>query len=78
MIEVHLILGKTKTDHFNPKAFEQARRDKLTSSTHEHKSFDPTTDLTYQAWSNLLECRKCKASLIQGIGSSFFQTSSKG
>jgi hypothetical protein len=73
--QVHLIFDKSKGDYFNPKAFEQQRRDKSPSTTHEHISFNSLTILPHQLWSSILECRQCKASVVKAVGSSFFKNS---
>ena len=69
--EVHVIFDKPSTNKFNPKQFEQLRRD-ATGTTHEHKSFDPNSNVPV-AWRETLSCRTCKYSLIKAIGLCFFQ-----
>jgi hypothetical protein len=72
VIQVNLLSDKAKGNHFNPQIFEQEQRDQnamvSASTPHEHKTFHPTNNLAHEAWQNLLQCRICKVSLIEGIG----------
>ena len=73
--EIHLLFDTPGSDmNFNPKLFEQNRRDgKKEGSSHNHISFTPSTS-TEISWRSHIDCRQCKASLVQALGLSFLQT----
>ena len=73
--EIHLIFDAPKQQSFNPKMFEQERRDQghASNSTHEHIAFTPTTQLPTK-WREFLECRQCKRSIIEAITLAYVQS----
>uniref|UniRef100_A0A1X7U8W2 Uncharacterized protein n=1 Tax=Amphimedon queenslandica TaxID=400682 RepID=A0A1X7U8W2_AMPQE len=75
--EIHVIFDKATDSHFNPKVYEQKRRDcsKSSSSHHQHLSFEFSKFLPTTTWQCILECRTCKEHLIKGIGLTFYQIS---
>ena len=76
--EVHLIFDCPNNQNFQPKIFEQKRRDQGNSSAnhdHQHADFSPTTSTpAAAAWRSILDCRQCKKSLIEAIGLSYLQS----
>lgn len=81
--EVHLLFdtpGLSSGLGFNPKVFEQTRRDQSKAlQCHKHQSFTPMTPLppllkNLTAWRNYIDCRQCKRSLIEAIGLSYLQS----
>ncbi len=70
------------TQNFNPKLFEQARRDQdhlqSQSQLHTHESFIPATSLVHllknSSWRDYLNCRTCKWSMIQALGLAYMQS----
>ena len=74
---VHFIFDMPNDNQFNPKLFEQSRRDmnieKPDHTAHQHHTFTPTTAIP-RAWRNVLQCRQCKRSLVEAIGLAFLQT----
>jgi len=73
--EVHLIFDTPSGGEvFNPKMFEQKRRDTSNDSVpHQHIAFTPTTKVPGN-WQSYIRCRQCKRSLIEAIGLSFMQS----
>ena len=61
---------------FNPKVYEQKRRDDslASASSHQHIKFNPSTDIATISWSSFIACRQCKYSIIEAIGLSFLQS----
>ena len=74
VIEVHLLFDSPENNEkFNPKVFEQKRRDKgKEASSHTHIVFTPSTS-TPSPWKSYIDCRECKASIVQALGLSFIQ-----
>ena len=73
--EVHLVFDIKGQNKFNPKCFEQARRDQHSSNSdgHYHVQFTPITKIP-TGWRGYIECRQCKQSIIEAIGLSYLQT----
>ncbi len=73
--EVHVLFDTQANDQqFNPKAFEHNRRDKGKElQLHTHISFTPATAIPNN-WKSFIDCRKCKACIIEALGLSFMQT----
>lgn len=72
VVEVHIIFDRQNTEYFNPKIFEQSRRDLKATDDHIHQNFDCSSNVPI-GWRETLDCRTCKYSLIKAIGLSFFQ-----
>ena len=74
--EVHLLFDAPSDGLlFNPKLYEQSRRDKGKGSTpHQHMTFTPSTKITAAGWSSIIACRQCKRAIIEAIGLSFMQS----
>ena len=72
--EVHLLFDTPGSDEdFNPKLFEQNRRDKgKEAACHNHIAFTPSTS-TPNPWKYFIDCRKCKASIIDTLHLSLIQ-----
>ena len=70
--EVHLVFDKPGREQFNPKQFEQSRRDKQMSTNHLHTTFAPNSR-TPNGWQEVINCRECKQSIIEAIGLSLLQ-----
>ena len=70
-----VVFDKPIRKQFNPKKFEQERRDDTSDSSHTHRSFEPTTKLDI-AWQEVIGCRVCKYSLVEAIGLCFMKESS--
>ena len=73
---MHLLFDIASNDGriFNPKLFEQKRRDKgKGTDCHKHEVFTSSTKIS-TAWRSLIDCRQCKRSIIEAIGLSFMQT----
>ena len=70
--EVHLVFDAPSNDYFNPKMYEQSRRDSTCESFHEHVHFEPCTKVP-KSWRTCIECRQCKRSIIEAIGLSYIQ-----
>ena len=72
---IHLIFDAQRQQPFNPKIFEQERRDQghASTSTHEHIIFTPTTQPPVK-WREFLECRQCKRSIIEAITLAYMQS----
>ena len=72
--EVHIVFDAPNKQHFNPKIFEQTRRDQGHCSTkiHEHIDFTPHTKPPPN-WREFIECRKCKRSIIEAISLAYLQ-----
>ena len=68
--EVHLVFDKPCDMNFSPKSYERKRRDTSMNSSHEHITFTPSTILP-TAWRAYTECRTCKHSIIQALGTLF-------
>ena len=78
MQDVHFLFDMPNQQAFNPKMFEQGRRDintKATATTklHQHEQFTPSTTIP-SGWRQYIQCRQCKRSLIQAIGLAYLQT----
>ena len=63
---------------FNPKIFEQGRRDVNTTvtgttKTHQHVEFTPSTPIP-SGWRQYIQCRQCKRSITKAIGLAYLQT----
>lgn len=73
--EIHLVFDAPNQQPFNPKAFEQRRRDqgRNTNSNHEHIHFTPSTK-TPSNWREHIDCRQCKKSLIEAITLPYLQS----
>ncbi len=68
--EVHLVFDKPYKDKtFNPKQFEQSRRD-FSSQSHDHREFNIQTPIPSN-WREVIGCRLCKQSLVKAIGLCF-------
>ena len=62
--EVHVIFDKPPQSNFNPKQWEQEKRDmQQTTSTHIHDISDTTH--VPSNWKEFIACRQCKQSLVQ-------------
>ena len=73
--EVHMLFDTPgDKNRFNPKLFEQKRRDNKGCTTHEHVAFTPSTRIATLSWSSYIACRKCKRSIIDAVGLSFMQS----
>ena len=61
---------------FNPKVYEQKRRDDslASASSHQHIKFNPSPDIATISWSSFIACRQCKYSIIEAIGLSSLQS----
>ena len=70
--EVHFVFD-TPSKSFNPKIFEQSRRDAKTKSAHQHQDFTPNTSIPSH-WREFIDCRQCKQSIIESIDLAFLQT----
>ena len=68
--KVHLVFDTPCNKEFSPKSNERNRRDKLTEVSHEHITFLPTSKLPAK-WRAYIECRQCKHSIIEALGTSF-------
>ena len=64
--EIHLVFDKPERAEFNPKQFEQERRDGI-ATNHTHKTFESDCNLD-KPWQEILKCRTCKYSLVKSIG----------
>ena len=72
--EIHLLFDKPNKRSFNPKMFEQGRRDNSKSnSSHQHQDFTPTTSIPAN-WRQYIQCRECKRSIVEAIGLAFVKT----
>lgn len=73
--EVHLLFDMPCKRPFNPKQFEQGRRDvkSRSKSTHHHLQFTPDTPIPPN-WCQYIECRQCKCSIVEAIGLAYLQT----
>jgi len=73
--EIHLIYDAPKEQSFNPKMFEQERRDKghASNCNHEHIKFKPTTQPPTK-WREFLVCRQCKRSIVEAITLAYMQS----
>ena len=69
IIETH-VLDKPVRVQFNPKQFEQQRRDSK-NTNHTHKMFDSDCKIDIP-WQEILGCRICKYRLVECIGCCFF------
>ena len=75
---VHLIFDNPGQHAFNPKQFEQRKRDdKRThgnskSNPHEHAQFSPSTPVK-RPWREYINCRQCKRSIIIALGLAYLQ-----
>ena len=73
--EIHLLFDTPNSNIFNPKMFEQKRRDKgKDSAAHKHETFTPATKVPTN-WRSYIDCRQCKRSIIEAVGLSFLQSS---
>ena len=74
--EVHLLFDAPSDGTlFNPKVYEQKRRDQGKSSTpHQHVVFTPSTKIKSSTWSSFIACRQCKRVIIEAIGLSYMQS----
>ena len=70
--EVHFLFDVPRTQHFNPKEYEQKRRDFASQVSHDHQQFEPSTKVP-KSWRRVLECWQCKRSIIEAIGLSYIQ-----
>ena len=52
--EVHLVFDAPSNDYFNPKMYEQSRRDSTCESIHEHVHFEPCTKVP-KSWRTCVE-----------------------
>ena len=70
-----MFIDNSSTTHFNPKIYEQKRRDNSTTSSglHQHLSFEHSIALSNVTWQCILDCRTCKEYPIKGIGLIFYQ-----
>ncbi len=77
--EVHLVFDRRCVGGFNPKAFEQERRDKNLSQTsnHTHLVDLRPNSLTPHPWQDYINCRVCKHAIIEAVGLSYQQTGRK-
>ena len=66
--EVHLVFDSPNKQAFNPKQFEQAKRDnKGKKNAHQHIAF--TTETTPPTpRQDYIRCRECKRSIVEAIG----------
>lgn len=72
--EVHLLFDTpTNVQIFNPKLFEQKKRDQGKEICHQHKTFTPSTTISIP-WRSLIDCRQCKRSVVEAIGLSYIQS----
>ena len=77
--DVHLLFDKPNQRFFNPKLFEQSRRDTESTTTtrpHQHISFTPSTQIPSN-WRQYIQCRQCKWSIVESIGLALLQTGSQ-
>ena len=65
--EVHIVFDAPFNHYFNPKMYEQSRRDSTCESTHEHIPFELSTKVP-KSWRACIECTQCKRSIIEAIG----------
>ena len=70
-----MVFDKPSSTYFNPKIYEQKRRDNSTASSglRQHISFEHSKALPNVTWQCISECRTCKECLIKGIGLIFYQ-----
>lgn len=72
-IEVHLVFDCPSRVDFNPKFYEQKRRDSQTSgrkNNHTHHTFSTESSIP-RPWRDYLDCRKCKRSMIESLAIAF-------
>ncbi len=75
--EVHMLFDAPRDmNKFNPKVYEQKRRDNSIgcASSHQHVKFNPSTEIATISWSSFISCRECKRSVIEAIGLAFLQS----
>ena len=74
--EVHLLFDSPQPQMFNPKEYEQHRRDRNVSqstSSHTHTTFNPSSPIP-RPWRTCIDCRQCKRSVIEAIGLSYIRS----
>ena len=76
---VHLIFDNPGQLTFNPKEFEQRKRDDQKkkhnnpkSKPHEHAHFSPSTPVK-RPWREYINCRQCKRSIVEALGLAYLQ-----
>ena len=76
--DIHFLFDMPDQWKFNPKLFEQSRRDTSGAMTkkapHEHQVFTPSTPIPL-SWREYILCRQCKRSIVEAIGLSFLKNS---
>ena len=68
--EVHFVFDTPTRMDFNPKFFEQKRRDTNSAKEHSHLIFTPQSSIP-KPWREFLNCRTCKRSIIEALGLAF-------
>ena len=76
---VHLIFDNPGHCTFNPKEFEQRKRDDQKrkqsnpkSKPHEHAHFSPSTPVK-RPWREYINCCQCKRSIVEALGLAYLQ-----